>query len=63
LLPLGWAGLLSARGRCQAFDDCADGYIRGEACCGVYLSPLLHQVDGIGLVVDGSPLGVASGTF
>ena len=31
------AGMTSARGRSHTFDARADGYVRGEACCGVAL--------------------------
>ncbi|CAE8610154.1 unnamed protein product [Polarella glacialis] len=40
--PAGWIGecaatMLSYRGRCFTFDSSADGFIRGEGCCAVYL--------------------------
>ena len=31
------AGMTSTRGRCHTFDHRADGYARGEACCGLAL--------------------------
>lgn len=46
-----WSGLLSTRGRCLAFDSTADGYIRGDGIGGVYLDPLLIDLDG-GKVMD-----------
>lgn len=33
-------GMLSRTGRCHTFDDAADGYARGEACCVIVLKRL-----------------------
>ncbi|MFD6505509.1 alpha/beta fold hydrolase [Streptomyces goshikiensis] len=44
------AGMLSARGRCAAFDDSADGYVRGEGVGAVVLKPLDRAL------ADGDPV-------
>lgn len=47
-----WAGLLSYKGRCAVFDDCADGFIRGECVGSQVVSPLMQQIDGEWVVDD-----------
>ncbi|MEO0374844.1 MAG: beta-ketoacyl synthase N-terminal-like domain-containing protein, partial [Cyanobacteria bacterium P01_A01_bin.17] len=53
------AGMLAADGRCKAFDDSADGYVRGEGC-GVVLLKRLSQAqangDRILAVIRGSAI-------
>mmetsp|Transcript_105942 Transcript_105942/g.330399 ORF Transcript_105942/g.330399 Transcript_105942/m.330399 type:complete len:1163 (-) Transcript_105942:221-3709(-) len=59
-----WAGLMSTRGRCFSFDHTADGYIRGEGCGGVFMNPLLHEVDNEFVMDDKLPLqAIASGAY
>jgi 3-oxoacyl-(acyl-carrier-protein) synthase/SAM-dependent methyltransferase/aryl carrier-like protein len=51
------AGMLARDGRCKAFDDSADGYVRGEGCGVVVLKRLADAVadgDRIHAVVRGS---------
>ena len=51
------AGMMSPRGRCRAFDDSADGYVRGEGCGLVVLKRLseaLRDRDNILALVRGS---------
>mmetsp|Transcript_107036 Transcript_107036/g.332582 ORF Transcript_107036/g.332582 Transcript_107036/m.332582 type:complete len:1168 (+) Transcript_107036:124-3627(+) len=59
-----WAGLMSTRGRCLTFDHTADGYIRGEGTNGVFVNPLLNEVDGE-FIMDDKPkvLAIASGIY
>lgn len=38
------ASVLSQQGRCAAFDESADGYVRGEACCVIALRTLDEAV-------------------
>jgi polyketide synthase-associated protein len=51
-----WAGLLSIRGRSLVFDHTADGYIRGEGGGGVFVNPLMREIDGEYTVVDNPPM-------
>jgi len=64
LLSLGWAGLVSKKGRCLSFDSFADGYIRGDGFTGLYVNPLTHEVDGRTVICEDPPIiALASGTF
>jgi acyl transferase domain-containing protein/SAM-dependent methyltransferase/acyl carrier protein len=51
------AGMMSPRGRCRAFDDDADGYVRGEGCGLIVLKRLSDALacrDNILAVIRGS---------
>ncbi len=51
------AGMMSVTGRCQTFDEGADGYVRGEGCGVVLLKPLAQAErdgDNILAVIHGS---------
>ncbi|CAK9076066.1 unnamed protein product [Durusdinium trenchii] len=64
LLTLGWAGLLSRKGRCLSFDSYADGYIRGEGYTGLYVNPLMKEENGKKTIDEDPPIiALASGTF
>jgi len=39
------AGMLSAQGRCHTFDRRADGYSRGEGCCGFVFAMCMSNRD------------------
>lgn len=57
------AGLLSVHGRAMSFDDSADGYIRSDGVGGVFLSPLMKEIDGQRVLdEDQSLYGIISGT-
>jgi acyl transferase domain-containing protein/acyl carrier protein len=53
------AGMLASDGRCKAFDERADGYVRGEGCGAVVLKPLpaaLAAGDRVYAVIRGSAI-------
>jgi acyl transferase domain-containing protein len=39
------ANMLSVNGRCATFSDKADGYARGEGCCGMIIKKLQHALE------------------
>jgi len=49
------AGLLSAKGRCMTWDQCADGYCMGDGCGFVVLKRLTEMQDGQQVLVEGEP--------
>jgi acyl transferase domain-containing protein/NADPH:quinone reductase-like Zn-dependent oxidoreductase/short-subunit dehydrogenase/acyl carrier protein len=60
------AGMLSQRGRCQAFDAAADGYVRGEGAGVVLLKPLsaaLRDGDRVRGLVLGTDTNAAGRTI
>lgn len=61
---LGNLGILSADGRCRAFDDAANGQVRGEGAVVVILKPLaaaLADGDPVRAVLRGSAVGHTGG--
>ena len=52
------AQMLSPAGRCHTFDNRADGFVRGEACCTVALAPVNNHSSSSSS--DASVLGVAA---
>jgi acyl transferase domain-containing protein/acyl carrier protein len=51
------AGMMSPRGRCRAFDDSADGYVRGEGCGLIVLkrfSEAIRDGDNVLALIRGS---------
>jgi phthiocerol/phenolphthiocerol synthesis type-I polyketide synthase C len=60
------AGMLSQRGRCQAFDAAADGYVRGEGAGIILLKPLaqaLAEGDRVRGVILGTGTNAAGRTI